>query len=172
MFLGCYRFAHEAWMQLSRLSDQLELSSLHKMLTAEAFVQGSLGRAVPGAREELSSHSFEPHQDQLGERAEIATVKVWKNDIESYQRKKGQAAEIFNAKKEKMKRWNRAAETTINETESREYTAHMSEIGDRADGGEMLVNDVDISQGGPGAWYEMEMLIERASERLLRLHPQ
>ena len=37
MFLGCYRFAHEAWMQLSRLSNQLELSCLCKMLAAVAF---------------------------------------------------------------------------------------------------------------------------------------
>eukprot|EP00435_Cladocopium_sp_Y103_P073519 s103_g44.t1 len=65
----------------------------------------------------------------------------------------------------RKKRWARAAQTTINEVETCEYSqpADMSEIGDRADGGEMLVNDVDISQGGPGAWYDMELLIERAS---------
>eukprot|EP00435_Cladocopium_sp_Y103_P031147 s3012_g7.t2 len=64
----------------------------------------------------------------------------------------------------RKRRWTRAAETTINETESCEYTqSHMSKIGDRDDGGEKLVNEIDISQGGPGAWYEMEIFSERAS---------
>eukprot|EP00435_Cladocopium_sp_Y103_P067821 s1851_g30.t1 len=49
--------------------------------------------------------------------------------------------------------------------ETCEYSnpTYMNEIGDRADGGEYLVNDVDISRGGPADWGEMELLIERAS---------
>eukprot|EP00435_Cladocopium_sp_Y103_P069136 s370_g32.t1 len=65
----------------------------------------------------------------------------------------------------RKRRWTRPAQMTTEEVETCEYSVptYMNEIGDRADGGEYLVNDVDISRGGPKDKWEMELLIERAS---------
>eukprot|EP00435_Cladocopium_sp_Y103_P039920 s3204_g10.t1 len=69
----------------------------------------------------------------------------------------------------RKKRWNRATEATRTETESCAYSkpTHRSDLGDRAEGGEKLVNEVDIAEGGPPDMTEMELVIERASAEAL-----
>eukprot|EP00435_Cladocopium_sp_Y103_P047933 s1604_g14.t1 len=65
----------------------------------------------------------------------------------------------------RKRRWTRPTQMTTEEVETCEYSnpTYMNEIGDRADGGEYLVNDVDVSRGGPRDKWEMELLIERTS---------
>eukprot|EP00435_Cladocopium_sp_Y103_P031648 s3693_g8.t1 len=65
----------------------------------------------------------------------------------------------------RKRRWTRPTQMTTEEIETCEYSTptYMNEIGDRADGGEYRVNDVNISRGGPRDIQEMELLIERAS---------
>eukprot|EP00435_Cladocopium_sp_Y103_P013443 s3144_g3.t1 len=65
----------------------------------------------------------------------------------------------------RKRRWTRPTQMTTEEIETCEYSTptYMNEIGDRADGGEYRVNDVNISHGGPRDMPEMELLVERAS---------
>eukprot|EP00435_Cladocopium_sp_Y103_P015396 s70_g3.t1 len=95
------------------------------------------------------------------------------NGSKSPPSKSGKTARSSQGRKDKLprssiprkRRWARPAQMTTEEVETCEYSypTHMDEIGDRADGGEYLVNDVDISRGGPADRGEMELLIERAS---------